>query len=150
MASNPPTTLEILSSKQDQKSLSAERNRELHNENEKLRRELSSQRREAETVKRKRTPTRGLPKGLPSDKQAVRRFVDNLKSENSCKDCEDFYPPCAMQFDHLPGFQKVANISSMVQANVRLDVIEEEIAKCDLVCANCHAIRGHNRRKKRK
>jgi hypothetical protein len=47
-----------------------------------------------------------------------------------------------MDFDHKPGFEKVKNVS---QANT-FAMVESEMAKCDLVCANCHRIRTWNRK----
>jgi hypothetical protein len=49
-----------------------------------------------------------------------------------------------MQWDHRPGSQKVGDISVAFWGRSRQEVIAE-IAKCDLVCANCHAIRTFER-----
>ena len=49
-----------------------------------------------------------------------------------------------MQWDHLPGFEKRANVADLVKRSLKKQA-EEEIKKCELVCANCHAIRTHNR-----
>lgn len=69
--------------------------------------------------------------------------LDQLKSA-PCLDCGITYPPYVMQFDHRPGVKKVANVPSMRCYN--WNKVIEEIAKCDLVCANCHAERTHLRR----
>lgn len=47
-----------------------------------------------------------------------------------------------MQFDHLG--EKQFEISQAIWTKSLLLVVEE-IAKCDLVCANCHAERTHKR-----
>jgi hypothetical protein len=49
-----------------------------------------------------------------------------------------------MDFDHREGETKLFNLSS---AWVRggLSKIKEEIAKCDVVCANCHRLRTYRR-----
>lgn len=49
-----------------------------------------------------------------------------------------------MDFDHL--FAKEDNIATMVYTGVALEVVRAEIAKCELVCANCHRVRTHVRR----
>jgi hypothetical protein len=49
-----------------------------------------------------------------------------------------------MQWDHLPGTPKLGDISQGLRGLSR-DEILEEIAKCELVCANCHAIRTFHR-----
>jgi hypothetical protein len=50
-----------------------------------------------------------------------------------------------MQWDHLPGAKKDYELSNMVLRGFRRTTILEEIAKCELVCANCHAVRTFNR-----
>ena len=45
-----------------------------------------------------------------------------------------------MQWDHRPGTQKLFEISAAFGGWSRQAVIDE-IAKCDLVCTNCHIIR---------
>jgi hypothetical protein len=45
-----------------------------------------------------------------------------------------------MHWDHLPGHLKIAEISVMVSSRRRAIVLEE-LAKCELVCANCHVMR---------
>jgi len=49
-----------------------------------------------------------------------------------------------MEWDHLPGTVKLGEISSMVR-KWSTKLIFEELAKCELVCANCHAIRTYKR-----
>lgn len=55
-------------------------------------------------------------------------------------DCGQRHPPCVMDFDHVRG-EKVAGISTTKMMGVSVAVLEEEIAKCDVVCSNCHRIR---------
>jgi hypothetical protein len=45
-----------------------------------------------------------------------------------------------MHWDHLPEYPKFDDISSMV-ASARRARILAELAKCELVCANCHVMR---------
>lgn len=61
-----------------------------------------------------------------------------------CTDCGVQYPPYVMQFDHI-GVDKVLNISAMRRKKMNFALIEAEIAKCEVVCANCHAERSHSR-----
>ena len=49
-----------------------------------------------------------------------------------------------MQWDHKPGFEKLGDISADFWDRTRDDILAE-IAKCDLVCANCHAVRTFGR-----
>lgn len=50
-----------------------------------------------------------------------------------------------MSYDHLPGAQKRGEISSLIAGGYR-SVLITELAKCELVCANCHAVRTYTRR----
>ncbi len=61
-----------------------------------------------------------------------------------CMDCGNNYPSFVMDFDHVRG-DKVMNVSEMMQHVMPWARIEEEILKCDLVCANCHRIRTFTR-----
>ena len=49
-----------------------------------------------------------------------------------------------MQWDHLPGVPKLGDISNGLNSRSR-DEILDEMAKCELVCANCHVLRTISR-----
>ena len=67
-----------------------------------------------------------------------------LKTETPCADCGRSFHPAAMQWDHLPGSSKRLDVSDLSRRNSRAAVLAE-IEKCQLVCANCHAVRTYNR-----
>jgi hypothetical protein len=50
-----------------------------------------------------------------------------------------------MDFDHVSG-KKENNVGTMVAHGWNRDRVLAEIAKCDLVCANCHRIRTKKRK----
>ncbi len=79
-------------------------------------------------------------------RKKAREFVDNLKSL-PCLDCKVQYAPYVMHFDHRDAALKKFNIGNMVSHQTFKQILEE-VQKCDVVCANCHAIRTHNRRLK--
>lgn len=70
--------------------------------------------------------------------------MNALKAQTPCADCGRFYPAVAMDWDHLPGAVKTANVSDLVRDGRRKRA-EEEIVKCELVCRNCHAVRTDQR-----
>ena len=72
----------------------------------------------------------------------IRQYVREVKESSPCTDCGVSYPYYVMQFDHT-GTNKIFNVGTI--SNRTLSAIQMEIAKCELVCANCHAIRTHNR-----
>lgn len=71
----------------------------------------------------------------------VRRF----KAETPCADCGGRFHPAAMQFDHRPGETKHNDVANLCKRGAR-QAVWREIKKCDVVCANCHAVRTFERR----
>lgn len=78
-------------------------------------------------------------------RKELREWVYDIKS-SPCIDCKQVYPPEIMQFDHLEVGSKTSTISRMVSDLYSKIMILKEIAKCDLLCPNCHAVRTHKRR----
>lgn len=57
-----------------------------------------------------------------------------------CADCQGRFPRVCMDFDHVRG-KKIASISKMMRESYSWESILAEIAKCEVVCSNCHRIR---------
>lgn len=70
--------------------------------------------------------------------------LNELKSTLSCLDCGN-NNPVVLDFDHVED-NKLANVSNMVRNLYAWQKVLDEIAKCEVVCSNCHRIRTHNRR----
>lgn len=71
-------------------------------------------------------------------------------AEHPCVDCGE-QDPVVLDFDHLPGTLKRWDIGRAVSGSTRSwAAIEEEIAKCEIVCANCHRRRTASRAGQRK
>lgn len=68
-----------------------------------------------------------------------KRYINSLKAGRPCHDCGQTFPPFVMDFDHRDPSDKKYTISRMYDHSN--ETIDKEIAKCDLVCANCHRIR---------
>jgi hypothetical protein len=62
-----------------------------------------------------------------------------IKLERGCTDCGYNAHPAALDFDHLPGTTKLSTVSRLSTRN--WERVAAEIAKCEVVCANCHRIR---------
>ena len=59
-----------------------------------------------------------------------------------CKDCGERYPTCVMDFHHRDPSEKEYDIASAVNhIRVGKGKLRAELAKCDVLCANCHRIR---------
>jgi len=78
-------------------------------------------------------------------RQKIQQFIQQVKSSTPCADCGTKYPYYVMDFDHLDGKNKVNTINYLASTG-RIGAVKSEIQKCELVCANCHRIRTHNRR----
>lgn len=78
-------------------------------------------------------------------RQRRREWMDELKS-GPCADCGHTFPPVCMDFDHL-GDDKTQIVSRLVYGNASKARVLAEIAKCELVCSNCHRIRTFIARK---
>jgi len=74
-------------------------------------------------------------------KEKMRAYV-RRKKDRPCTDCGKRYPYYVMQFDHVR--DKQYNIATLVNYNNRVK-IDTELAKCEVVCANCHMERTHQR-----
>lgn len=72
----------------------------------------------------------------------TKKLLIELKNR-PCADCGNSYPDYVMDYDHLDAKTKFKMVSKLI--NYSFGKIKEEVAKCELVCANCHRIRTHNR-----
>ena len=70
--------------------------------------------------------------------------IHQYQLEQGCMDCGYNSHPAALEFDHVRG-TKLFNIGEKI-GNYSREMLWEEIAKCDVVCANCHSIRTATRR----
>lgn len=43
-----------------------------------------------------------------------------------------------LDFHHRDPATKLSGINKMIRDNYSMEVVEAEIAKCDVICANCH------------
>lgn len=76
--------------------------------------------------------------------RAQLEMLERLK-QRPCADCGGHFPSCAMDFDHRDPGQKQYTVSRMV-GRAGHGRIMAEVAKCDIVCANCHRDRTYRRR----
>ena len=71
---------------------------------------------------------------------AKRRAVSAIKYHmGGCAEC-GAQPdnPADLHFDHLPGFEKVDNVSDLVSQDQSWPVLRAEMAKCQVLCRDCH------------
>lgn len=70
------------------------------------------------------------------------QWYRDLKESTPCKDCGNKYPYYVSDYDHING-EKLKEVAAL-KNNKELALIE--IAKCELICSNCHRIRTHKRK----
>jgi hypothetical protein len=70
-------------------------------------------------------------------KQEAITWVRSLKT--ACQRC-GFANPVALQFHHLNPDEKDIAISTAINKGWGRARISEEIEKCEVICANCHAV----------
>lgn len=113
------------------------------------------ERRPRRTAEEKREYERQWYADNPHRRQAVSRTRKGITERNrqhviavlTVRPCED----CGMDdlrvldFDHRPDEEKLTEVSKMIRQGHSIAAIDAEIAKCDVVCANCHRIRTAGR-----
>lgn len=75
------------------------------------------------------------------------KFLSEMRRAQPCMDCGQSFPTRCMDFDHRPGETKKHQVASMVglHKSFSTSAFIAEMNKCDVVCANCHRIRTHER-----
>ncbi len=78
--------------------------------------------------------------GVMASKNARREegryFINDYLLTHSCVDCGES-DPVVLEFDHVRGTKR-DSIAQLVINGYPIDVIKDEIEKCDVVCSNCH------------
>lgn len=75
-----------------------------------------------------------------SEKQQHIRQFKNVP----CTDCRGEYPYYVMDLDHRPGTVKRYE-PAQLPTLAGWDALKAELAKCDVVCSNCHRVRTYRR-----
>ena len=75
----------------------------------------------------------------------LRSWIADYKRTLSCVRC-GFKHPAALQFHHVDQNTKKFEIGSAVMLQKSLRQVQEEIAKCECICANCHAVHHYEER----
>lgn len=66
-------------------------------------------------------------------------LAQQIKLQRGCVDCGYREHAIALQFDHV-GNNKKASVSNLIRSDYSWKTVLEEIAKCEVRCANCHAV----------
>ena len=68
----------------------------------------------------------------------LRHVTDAIKLISGCKNCGYCKHPRALEFHHRDPATKLFDVASAV-TGIGFGKFLEEISKCDVLCANCHA-----------
>jgi len=82
---------------------------------------------------------------IEAQRQRVREEIILPLLAQPCADCERSFPHYVMEFDHVPERgPKLFSVGNTSHWHNRERLVAE-IAKCDVVCANCHRTRTWQR-----
>jgi hypothetical protein len=76
-------------------------------------------------------------------RQDRRAAVNEWKEERGCDECGYNKHGAVLDYHHKDPTTKISNVSDLIGRNGTWTQIKEEIAKCTLLCANCHRIKEY-------
>lgn len=79
-------------------------------------------------------------------RRKTRDWLAEVKKQGECHVCglSGEIAHWALDYHHRDGEEKVASISYLVGNGYGRKTIEDEMAKCDLICSNCHRTQHYN------
>jgi hypothetical protein len=77
------------------------------------------------------------PHDLWAQKKAYRERASQIKAEKGCQRCLESFEGC-LEFHHKSMVDKLDTIPNLIKRGFDWEVIQEEIDKCEVLCANCH------------
>ena len=84
-----------------------------------------------------REESEGRENGGAQAQAGNRKWFDEYKSQLRCERCLETHPAC-LEFHHREPKKKEIVVSKALDWGWSIERILTEIAKCDVVCANCH------------
>jgi len=86
-----------------------------------------------------------------TETETTRQITNRIKVSLGCESCGYNAHPSALQFDHIDPATKyrtrkgaLVHLSDMIGGGrYSLETVLAEIAKCRVLCANCHAVHTH-------
>ena len=70
-------------------------------------------------------------------RNAIKNFRDRVKMFKGCAQCGYKKHPAALHFNHIDPTKKIGDVSKMKT----WETVKREMRKCEVLCANCHAIK---------
>lgn len=82
-------------------------------------------------------------------KRDLQKWFQELKTKLKCAECEENHPAC-LEFHHTDPTTKEYNIGIMAMSGCKEEKVLAEIAKCIVLCSNCHKKLHYNKKRKSK
>jgi hypothetical protein len=80
-------------------------------------------------------------------KKRNQNFVNRVKLKFGCKFCGYKQHSQALHFDHIDKTKKYESISYLTKSSyTNIIKLKEEMRKCQILCANCHAVKTYQNR----
>ena len=73
-----------------------------------------------------------------SRKVSIREWMNEYKTKCACSKCGESHP-ATLHFHHTNPKEKDVAVAKATAHGYSIERIEKEIAKCVVLCANCHA-----------
>lgn len=80
------------------------------------------------------------------NKRKVREWFNDYKSGLACEECGQNHP-ATLDFHHLDSDAKDVEVGQLVGYGYGKDLILAEVAKCKVLCSNCHRILHYEQKK---
>lgn len=74
---------------------------------------------------------------MKRQRQKAAEWLAEYKLTLSCIKCGESHPAC-IEFHHRDPSQKDIGVGDMAKGGYSVERMMEEIAKCDVLCSNCH------------
>ena len=92
-------------------------------------------------LRNKDTERERLRSQKAENRASLQAFIWEYLKSHPCIDCGET-DPRVLEFDHVRG-DKHSSVSKMVTDNRSLAIVQQEIDKCEVRCANCHRRRHY-------
>jgi hypothetical protein len=76
-------------------------------------------------------------KRIRARQQHIQEWLRTSKATLTCICCPECHPAC-LEFHHRDPKQKDIDVSRAARNGWSIERIKKEIAKCDVMCSNCH------------
>lgn len=82
-------------------------------------------------------------------REEKQEYVRKIKAQRGCSECGERRHPC-LEYHHVDPKTKSGVVWKIANSNATYARIDAEIAKCIVLCSNCHRVHHHNERAAKK